>query len=205
MFSGIIRHLGTMAERTEEKDDAVVLWIKTELSKDLHEGDSVAVNGVCLTVLHTKKSTWQARLMQETIQRSNLGQLAVGDLVNIEQPLSLQGFIDGHLVQGHVDGTSKIRQITQLGDDRIFSFQMPEELASYLIPKGSIALDGVSLTVVEAKKDLCTVSIMPYTLDHTTFGKRQVGDIVNVEIDMISKYVKSFVTSCLANKKPRSG
>lgn len=197
MFNGIIRHVGTIIEKAGEKDRAIVFWIKSELSKDLQEGDSVAVNGVCLTVLRAEKTRWQARLMQETLQRTNLSRLVAGNVVNLERPLSLREFIDGHLVQGHVDGTCVITHITQVGADRIFSFQVPEELASYLIAKGSIALDGVSLTIVGVKNDLCTVSIMPYTLDRTTFGSRQVGDIVNIEIDMISKYVKSFISQRL--------
>ncbi|MEX0650257.1 MAG: riboflavin synthase [Candidatus Andersenbacteria bacterium] len=191
MFTGIIRHLGTIENIRDEADGAKVFSIGTELGRDLQEGDSVAVNGACLTVLSADKTSWQLRLMRETLAKTNLGTLAVNSAVNLERPLVVGDRLDGHFVQGHVDGVCKIVSIEPVGNDRIFTFQPTNQLTilPYLVSKGSVALDGVSLTVVEVNSSVFTVSIMPYTLEHTTFGQREIGDTVNIEVDMIGKYV----------------
>lgn len=191
MFTGIIRHLGII-DSVEKELGTATLTISTPLSNDLQEGDSVAVNGVCLTVLSHTEDTWQLRLMKETLKKTNLSAISRQDVVNLERPLAIGERLDGHFVQGHVDGVCTIEKITEVNNDRIFTFRPPAELLTYLIPKGSIALDGVSLTIVDVTSDTFTVSIMPYTLEHTTFGKRKAGDTINMEVDMMSKYVKRF-------------
>lgn len=192
MFTGIIRHKGTV-KSAAKRDGAVVFDIETPLSAEVAVGDSVAVNGACLTVLQTTKTTWQARLMSETLTKTNLGDLLPGGAVNLERPPSMNQGLDGHFVQGHVDGVCTVERIETIGDDSIFTFKAPAALLPYLIPKGSVALDGVSLTVVDVHNDTFTVSIMPYTMQETTFGSRSTGDRINMEADMIGKYVQSFV------------
>ncbi|MEX1112579.1 MAG: riboflavin synthase [Candidatus Andersenbacteria bacterium] len=189
MFTGIIRHMGTIEKVGDEADGAKVFTIATPLSKELHEGDSVAVNGACLTVLTATATIWQMRLMQETLAKTNLGALTVSSAVNLERPLAIGDRLDGHFVQGHVDGVCTISDIQPAGDDRVFTFTPSPSLLPYVIDKGSVALDGVSLTVVAITDGAFTVSIMPYTLEHTTFGTRAIGDSVNIEVDMIGKYV----------------
>lgn len=195
MFTGIIRHLGTIQTISPTQDSASIFTLSTPLSSSLTEGDSIAVNGACLTVLSHTDTSLELRLMQETLAKTNLGQLTEGDSVNLERPLSVGERLDGHFVQGHVDAVCEITNLTEAGDDRIFTFKPPQDLLPYLIPKGSVALDGVSLTVVDVTDDAFTVSIMPYTLEHTTFGSRAVHSMVNIEVDMIGKYVRRFTTT----------
>lgn len=188
MFTGIIRHRGTIASFNRQPD-AAVISIETALATEVAEGDSLAVNGACLTVLEHNPKTITFRLMKETLDRTNLGQLEKESIVNLERPVAAGERFDGHFVLGHVDGVAKIAAIEEAGDDRIFVFEPPTDITKYLIPKGSIALDGVSLTIVEAHKQSFTVSIMPYTLEHTTFGQAKRGDHVNIEVDMVAKHV----------------
>jgi len=190
MFTGIIRSLGKVTQVAQE-DGAVVLTVGGEVAPPLAEGDSVAVNGACLTALSVTQDSFVLRLMQETLDKTNLGDLQVGSVVNLERPLTGGQTLDGHFVLGHVDGVSEVVAITAVGEDRIFTFKPPQDLMKYLIPKGSVALDGVSLTVVDVHDDTFTVSIMPYTLQHTTFGQAAVGYQVNMEADMIAKQVVS--------------
>ena len=196
MFTGIIREIGTIESVVEGKNSRT-LTIATTLSENVKEGDSIAVNGVCLTVLSYTTTSWQARLMQETLDKTTLGSLVVGDHVNLEPALSLGATLDGHIVQGHVGGVCTISDITHVGDDRIFTLSTPPALIEYLIPKGSVALNGVSLTVVDVLDDSFTVSIMPYTLEHTTFGESKVGDRVTMEADPMGKYAVRLIKKYL--------
>lgn len=183
MFTGIIRNTGTLSSVAKEASGAVLLEIATELSASMHEGDSVAVNGVCLTVLEYTDSAWTARLMQETLNKTTLGNLRVNQKVNLELPVASGERLHGHIVQGHVDGVCEISAITLAGDDRIFTLKPPKELLKNISAKGSVALGGVSLTVVDVFPDSFTVSLMPYTLSHTTLGQHNIGDKVNIETD----------------------
>lgn len=189
MFTGIIRHLGQVVNIRHSSDGSVGLEIAAPFSGSLHEGDSVAVNGACLTVLFTSDTTWTCRLMAETLKKTTLGSLKTGNIVNLELPAKTGDSLDGHIVQGHVEGTCEITDISPIGDDRVITFRPPQALMSRIIPKGSIALDGVSLTVVDIHEDTFTVSIMPYTLEHTTFGSHSVGDRINLETDSHSHTV----------------
>ncbi len=192
MFTGIIRHIGTISHK-EATPEGVFLTIETALSSELSEGDSVSVNGACLTVLSHTDTTWTLRLMEETLKKTALGELTEGSIVNLERPLAIGDRLDGHFVQGHVDGVAKIVDLTAAGDDSIFTIEPDKALMPYIISKGSIALDGVSLTVVDVTDTTFTVSIMPYTKEVTTFGSRSVRDAVHIEVDMVGKYVASFV------------
>lgn len=183
MFTGIIRYIGTIENVHKLSDGSVELTISALFASDLHEGDSVAVDGVCLTVLSHTNTTWTCRLMAETIAKTTLGSLSRGSLVHLELPTKAGEGLHGHIVQGHVDAVCTITNISPAGDDRVIRFQPPKEYMDRIHSKGSIALGGVSLTIVDVTKDTFTVSFMPYTLQHTTFGTTRVGDTVNMETD----------------------
>lgn len=187
MFTGIIRHLGTIVSNTLEEDGSVILEIAAPFSSELSEGDSVAVAGACLTVLSHTDTTWTCRLMTETIKKTYLGDLKPGETVNLEQPAKAGEFLHGHIVQGHVDGVCNITNIKKQGDDSVITFQPPKELLERIVSKGSVTLDGVSLTVVDVLEDSFTVSFMPYTLSHTTFGDKKVGNSIHIETDKTQK------------------
>ena len=189
MFTGIIRSLGSVSKIDQRATNAA-LTIATAMAKDLAEGDSLAINGVCLTVLATSGTTINFHVMQETLAKTNLGLLNQGTEVNLERPLQAGQAIDGHFVMGHIDEVAQVTSITQAGADSVFTFKPPDHLLPYLIPKGSVALDGVSLTIVDIVDDSFRVSMFPYTLEHTTFGKAKVGYKANIEVDMLGKYVE---------------
>lgn len=183
MFTGIIRHMGRIAGITTQEDASILLTIEAPFTSSLSEGDSVAVNGACLTVLSHTDNAWTCRLMEETTKKTTLGLLTIHDEVNLELPAKVGDRLDGHIVQGHVDGIATISAITNQGDDRMYTVTPPLALLQHIAPKGSIALDGVSLTVVEVTNDSFTVSLMPYTLSHTTLGTKKVGSTVHIETD----------------------
>lgn len=197
MFTGIIRNLGVI-KKVSSIDEGVLLEIAPDQNFDIHEGDSIAVNGACLTALTTTTAGWTVRLMKETIAKTNLGSLEEGSRVNLERPLKATQQLDGHFVLGHVDTTCTITTITDVQQDKIFSFSVTPEFSKYIIPKGSIALDGVSLTVVDIEEHTFTVSMMPYTLQHTTFGATKIDDRINVEVDVLGKYVERLLQSRLS-------
>lgn len=192
MFTGIIRHKGTIAN-VSTKPDGVYLRVTSSLGNEVAEGDSVAVNGACLTVLTRTVSDLTFRLMQETLNKTSLGEGAVGSSLNLERPVAAGERFDGHFVLGHVDGTATVKVIQKVSNDSIFTLQPLQHLMRFIIPKGSIALDGVSLTIVDCSTNDFTVSIMPYTLEHTTFGGLEVGNLVNIEVDMIAKHVSALL------------
>jgi riboflavin synthase len=195
MFTGIIRELGHVSDLDRSGDGLIVTLSRPVSFSALIAGDSVAVNGVCLTVLTCDEGSWQIRLMHETLAKTNLGELSRGVKVNLERPVAAGERFDGHFVLGHVDSVAEILDITPAGDDRVFRFRPPANLLSYFIAKGSVALNGVGLTIVDVLPDSFTVSIMPYTLEHTTFGATQERDHVNVEVDMIAKHIARLVTT----------
>jgi riboflavin synthase len=190
VFTGLVEERGTIVS-LEELSDSVRLTVNGPLvTSDARHGDSIAVNGVCLTVVADRDGTFTADVMRETLVRSSLGSLSIGDSVNLERAARLDARIGGHLVQGHVDGTAAITAIDPSANWTLVRFSLPAELARYVVEKGSITVDGVSLTVVEAGDDFFTVSLIPETLSATTLGSRQVGDLVNLEVDAIAKYVE---------------
>lgn len=165
---------------------------------DMRKGDSMAINGVCLTVTNFDKKSFAAEVMPETLNRTNLGLLRPGDAVNLERPLPANGRLGGHFVQGHIDDKGRVGSISRNGDARLLSFNTPPRLMPYIVEKGFIAVDGVSLTVVSRNANSFRVSVVGYTREHTTLGKRGVGDAVNLEVDIIAKYVEQL-------NKPHSG
>jgi riboflavin synthase len=205
MFTGIVEELGTVAG-VEDQGDALRLTLLAEtVLQDAGPGDSISVNGCCLTVSSLGDGTWSADVMQETLDKSTLGELAEGDRVNLERAATLATRLGGHLVQGHVDGVGTIldRQPSDHWD--VVTIGLPDPLAPYLVDKGSIAVDGVSLTVVETGPDRFTVSLIPETLRRTTLGHRAVGERVNLETDLIAKHVATLVRAYTGSTEPDNG
>jgi riboflavin synthase len=186
MFSGIVEEVGIVRGRTQ---DCLTVEAKKVL-QGTKVGDSIAVNGVCLTVVSVEARTFRANIMPETLRRTNLGLLQYNDEVNLERALALGGRLGGHLVLGHVDDTGKVIAVTSEGNARMMRISLRPELSSYVVNKGFVAVDGVSLTVVDLDEFSFTVSLVGYTLEHTTLGKRRVGNVVNLEVDIIGKYVE---------------
>ena len=195
MFTGIVEELGVI-DTIERTDGAIRVLIRAPLvTSDAREGDSVAVDGVCLTVTTVSKGKFAADVMPETLRRSSLADAVAGRPVNLERAATLATRLGGHVVQGHVDATGRIvdrRDGSAWTDIRV---AVPDGLTRYVVEKGSIALDGVSLTVVEVTKDTFAVSLIPATLERTTLGAKQVGDAVNVEVDILGKYVERLLQS----------
>ena len=190
MFTGIVEELGRIAH-IESLPDAAKLKIEgAVVVSDVKEGDSIAVNGVCLTVVDLGANYFTADVMAETLNRSSLSKVAIGSKVNLERAARLDYRIGGHLVQGHVDAVASVLAIEPNVHWTLIRFTLPLDLARYLVEKGSITVDGVSLTIVEAGPDYFSVSLIPTTLEHTTLGGLTVGDIVNLEVDVIAKYVE---------------
>lgn len=193
MFTGIVEELGSIAALADLGDAARIAVRGPVVTSDAGHGDSIAVNGVCLTVVDIEGDVFTADVMKETLSRSSLGALAVGDLVNLERAAMLSTRIGGHLVQGHVDG---VATITAREPDRhweVVRFSLPAPLTRYVVEKGSITVDGVSLTVMSAGADSFAVSLIPTTLKQTTLGHKGIGDPVNIEVDVIAKYVEKLL------------
>lgn len=188
MFTGIVEEIGEIAQM-QRRGMAVFFGIRASFAKELKQGDSVCINGACLTVVAIQPPVFWVEAVEETLARTNLGFLKPGDKVNLERALSVSGRFGGHFVQGHVDGTGVVAQIVPRLRSKVMRIHTPKELMPYIVPKGSIAVDGVSLTVVEVGEDWFTVSLIPFTLEHTTIGLRKVGDVVNLEVDILAKYV----------------
>ncbi|WP_435769153.1 riboflavin synthase [Nocardioides sp. SYSU DS0651] len=198
MFTGIVEELGTVAA-IEDQGDAVRLTIECEVAvSDAGPGDSIAVNGCCLTVADLDRPAqgagrWTADVMAETLAKTSLGALRVGDRVNLERAVTADKRLGGHIVQGHVDGVGEVVARTPSEHWEVVEIAMPRSLGRYLVDKGSITVDGTSLTVVEAGESSFTVSLIPETLARTTLGFRAPGDQVNLEVDVIAKHVEKLV------------
>ncbi|MFJ9410202.1 riboflavin synthase [Streptomyces sp. NPDC101393] len=190
MFTGIVEELGEVVAVENLGDSSRFRLRGPVVTDDAKHGDSIAVNGVCLTVVDTADGEFTADVMAETLHRSSLGALATGSRVNLERPMALGGRLGGHLVQGHVDGTGTIAARIPGEHWEIVKVSLPGALARYVVEKGSITVDGVSLTVVDAADDHFTISLIPTTLALTTLGIKQVGDPVNLEVDVLAKYVE---------------
>ena len=190
MFTGIVEELGTVAA-VEDQGDAIRLTIRAStVLEDAGLGDSIAVNGCCLTVAERNGDTWTADVMQETLDKTSLYGVRPGDRVNLERAVTADKRLGGHIVQGHVDGVGTVLGRAPSEHWEVVEIQMPPELGRYLVDKGSITVDGVSLTVVEARDDSFTVSLIPETLARTTLGTRRPGERVNLEADILAKHVE---------------
>jgi len=192
MFTGLVQGLGTVAA-VEPTGEGVRLAIATPLGRELAPGDSVAVNGVCLTAVDPSNGTFAADVMNETLRRSSLAALEPGSEVNLELPLRAHDRLGGHVVQGHVDGLGTIAEVTQDGFSRVVRISAPPELLRYVVEKGSIAIDGVSLTVSAVDDESLSVSLIPETIERTILGAAEVGRPVNLEVDVLAKYVEKLV------------
>jgi riboflavin synthase len=189
MFTGLIETTGTV-KTIDTGEAGSVIEIATTLAPGLKHGDSVAVNGVCLTATHPTAESFSADVMNESLSRTALGRLVADAKVNLELPLAIGDRLDGHIVQGHVDGVGELMSATDAGFSRVLRVSTPGDLAKYVVEKGSIAIDGVSLTVSDVGDDWLEVSLIPETLERTTLGSLQTGDRVNLEADVLAKHVE---------------
>ena len=192
MFTGLVADLGTVAE-VHSTDDGVRLAIASELARELAEGDSINVNGVCLTAVGPSGERFGADVMNETLRRSSLAEVQPGSQVNLELPLEAHGRLGGHIVQGHVDGVGAIAAARDDGFARVLTISADPDVLRYVVEKGSIAVDGVSLTVSRVGDGSFDVSLIPETLERTNLGKAMVGTPVNLEVDILAKYVEKLV------------
>ncbi|MGI8899874.1 MAG: riboflavin synthase [Nocardioides sp.] len=216
MFTGIIEELGVIGG-IEEQPDAIRLVVRgAHVMADTRLGDSISVDGCCLTVAERDRETFTADVMRETLDKTSLGGLEPGSRVNLERAVTVQTRLGGHIVQGHVDGTGEVLSRTPSEHWEVVEISLPSGLSRYVVDKGSITVDGVSLTVVEVRSttegDSFTVSLIPETLARTTLGSRQPGDRVNLEVDVIAKYVERLVSTAATGstaertaERPESG
>jgi len=186
LFTGIIEEVGKVSSA---QAGSLTIAARNVLT-GLKLGGSIAINGACLTVTDFNSESFSVDLMPETLERTNLGRLRAGDSVNLERPMALGGELGGHLVQGHVDNTGKVVSVTWDGESVLLGFEAPPDVMRYTVPKGFIAVDGVSLTIAGKDTGSFWVAVVAYTREHTTLGSKKVGDLVNLEVDIIAKYVE---------------
>ena len=189
MFTGLVEETGIITERREVADGLRLVIRASLVLGSLRLGESIAISGVCLTVVERDGDTFAVDCSPETLRRTTLGELGVGSPVHLERPLAADGRFGGHFVQGHVDGTGRVLWQRREGDSLLVAYSAPAEVAPYLVPKGSVTVDGVSLTVVECSATQFTVALIPHTLAVTGFDRLKTGDRVNLEADILAKYV----------------
>lgn len=197
MFTGIVEELGTVRSIRSGAHSAVLSIEGKKICSDIRLGDSIAVNGVCLTVTSYSGNTFSADVMHETLNRSSLGALRSGSHVNLERAMAADGRFGGHIVSGHIDGTGAVKSIKK--DDNAYWYEISadEKLLYYIVEKGSITIDGISLTVAKVGNDSFQVSIIPHTMKETILAEKKAGDVVNLENDVVGKYVEHFMTGGL--------
>ncbi|MGE7091798.1 riboflavin synthase [Lysinibacillus sp. NPDC048646] len=189
MFTGIIEDVGAIKTLHNNRQSMRITVISTKMVSDVKLGDSIAVNGVCLTVTHFNEQELTMDVMPETVKATNLQQLAVGDAVNLERAMPADGRFGGHFVSGHVDGVGKILRKRPMANAVYIDIELSEELTSYCMPKGSITIDGTSLTIFHVENNSVTVSLIPHTYKETILGVKNVGTSVNIETDLVGKYI----------------
>ena len=199
MFTGIVEELGTLTKLIRGSKEQRIKISCNKILKDIHLGDSIAVNGVCLTVVDFDKESFMSDVMNETFLRSNLGALKPSSKVNLERAMAANGRFGGHIVSGHIDGTGKIISIKNDGNASWFEISASREILDGIVEKGSIAIDGISLTIAVVDNASFKVSIIPHTLKETVLGTKEIGDLVNLENDVIGKYVKKLLASQTTN------
>lgn len=190
MFTGIITHLGKVVEKT---DTRLVIAPEKGFLDSFEKGLSVSIDGICLTVVSFYKKDFTIDFMPETAKKTNIEQLQVDDTVNLELPARGDTFLSGHVVQGHVDGVGTIKEIKEEGNSYLFTFSIPEALTKYIVKKGSITVNGISLTVIDITKDSFSVGIIPHTWERTMLHTAKIGDKVNIEVDVLAKYIEKLV------------
>ena len=190
MFTGLVEELGVISSISQTD-----IWIESSIvMDDLGVKDSISVNGACLTVVSIEENLFKVNVVPETLRRTDLGDLSVGDKVNLERSAQLGGRLGGHIVQGHVDGTAQITAYVQEGSAWLIEFQISENLSRYIVEKGFVCVDGASLTVVNCDENTFTIALIPYTRDNTVLGYKGVGNSVNIETDIIGKYIEKLST-----------
>ena len=192
MFSGIIESMGTITEIRDEGTNRH-LTVESSISKDAYIDQSISHNGVCLTVIATIENTHTITAIDETLKKSNIGQLKVGDLVNLERALTAGHRLDGHFVQGHVDTTAICTDIQSQNGSWIFSFKTSQEFDSLMVEKGSVCINGISLTLIDAQWDHFSIGVIPYTYEHTNLSHLKPGDSINIEFDILGKYIHKYL------------
>ena len=197
MFTGIIEEIGHVNNVKKGTASAILTIQAEKVLEGTHIGDSIAVNGVCLTVTGIYDNTFTADVMHETLNRSSLGKLVSGSAVNLERAMAADGRFGGHIVSGHIDGTGKVAAITK------YQIKTDSGILKYIVEKGSVAIDGISLTVAKTDSQSFSVSIIPHTAGATTLSLRKAGDVVNLENDIVGKYIEKFIT--FEKEKPKSG
>lgn len=190
MFTGIVEGMGRIGAVAPEAGQCDITISADKVLEGMEVGDSVAVNGVCLSAVAVGSDQVRVTAVTETLERTNLGRLAAGDRVNLERPMPAAGRFDGHIVQGHVDGVATVAAIEAEGESRRMRFSADPALLRYVVEKGSVTVDGVSLTITAADADSFELVLIPHTLDVTVLGLRETGDLVNVEVDILAKYVE---------------
>ena len=195
MFTGIVEELGEILALQHARESIILVIKGNKVLEDLKEGDSIAVNGVCLTAVKVSSSAFSADVMPETLRKTNLYELKKGDKVNLERALPVGGRLGGHFVSGHIDGTGTIISEKKEGNAQIKLISAPPQVIRYIVPKGSVAVDGISLTVVDVDEESFSVSLIPHTAKFTTLGFKKTGDKVNLEADLLGKYVEKLFLS----------
>ncbi len=193
MFTGIIEEVGNIVQIKKQGEFAVITIKAKKVLSDVHLGDSIAVNGVCLTVTSFTAEQFTADVMSETLKRTSLGELSINSPVNLERAMAANGRFGGHIVSGHIDGTGTVAEITPADNSVWYRIKTSEKLMRYIIEKGSITIDGISLTVVDTTTDSFRVSIIPHTIKETNLGSKAVGSLVNLENDIVGKYIEQFL------------
>ena len=193
MFTGLVEEIGTIKEY-KSIPDGKEAWIEGHIViEDLKKDDSISCSGICLTVVETKNQLFRVQLVNETLEKSTAKYWDEDTKINLERALLPTSRMGGHFVQGHVDGTVKVLDIIQMEDSAVWHFSLPENLQLFLVDKGSICLDGISLTIVEKFDDYFTVALIPHTLSVTTWGQKRVNDLVNIEVDIMAKYIQNLM------------
>ena len=191
MFSGIVEQIGKIISF----ENNILLIEEPNLSKELNISESIAINGICLTVINKDNNSFSVEVTPETIKRTNLEHLNLHQIVNLEKPLKYNGLVGGHLVQGHVDCVGEIIEINTDANAQIFTISFPKIYSKYVVEKGYISIDGISLTIVECADDYLTLSIIPYTLDNTNLKNKKINELVNLEFDITGKYLEKLLNT----------
>ncbi|MCW2277199.1 riboflavin synthase [Heliophilum fasciatum] len=200
MFTGIVEALGTVRQIKRGAQSARIRIDAAAIMNDVHLGDSIAVNGICLTVVAFDGRGFEADVMAETLRRTSLAQVKPGTAVNVERAMRADGRFGGHLVSGHIDGVGTIRKQTQVDIAVLTEIACEAELLKYMIPQGSVAIDGISLTIVDVRSDGFQISLIPHTGQMTTLGFKKAGDLVNLEVDVLAKYIERLLATGRGNK-----
>lgn len=194
MFTGIIKSVGTVRS-IKPLDGGREITIGSNFSEEMSIDQSISINGVCHTVTACDDESFTVQSVEETLRKTNIGELTESDLVNLERSLRADQLMDGHIVQGHVDTTGEIVNIEQEGTDYLFTIEYPETYSRLVVGRGSIAIDGISLTVANEEKNMFSTAIIPYTYKHTNLKSKEIGDTVNLEFDVLGKYVMKYMES----------